>query len=43
MARLADAQWAACQPGTGHREMQIRACRDSAASSLTSASRPTTS
>ena len=27
MARLADAEWAACQPGTGHREMQIRACR----------------
>jgi DNA-binding transcriptional LysR family regulator len=27
MARLADADWAACQPGTGHREMQIRACR----------------
>lgn len=28
MRRLAAAQWAACQPGTGHREMQIRACRD---------------
>jgi DNA-binding transcriptional LysR family regulator len=28
MARLADARWAACQPGTGHREMQIRACRE---------------
>jgi DNA-binding transcriptional LysR family regulator len=27
MARLAGAEWAACQPGTGHREMQIRACR----------------
>jgi DNA-binding transcriptional LysR family regulator len=27
MARLADADWAACQPGTGHCEMQIRACR----------------
>jgi DNA-binding transcriptional LysR family regulator len=27
MAALADAQWAACQFGTGHREMQIRACR----------------
>jgi DNA-binding transcriptional LysR family regulator len=27
MARLADAEWAACQPGTGHRDMQIRACR----------------
>jgi DNA-binding transcriptional LysR family regulator len=27
MSRLADAEWAACQPGTGHREMQIRACR----------------
>jgi DNA-binding transcriptional LysR family regulator len=27
IARLADAAWAACQPGTGHREMQIRACR----------------
>src|SRR4029077_19884317 len=25
--RRADAEWAACQPGTGHREMQIRACR----------------
>ncbi|ONI75408.1 LysR family transcriptional regulator [Kribbella sp. ALI-6-A] len=28
MADLADARWAACQPGTGHRAMQIRACRD---------------
>jgi|SRR5215207_75995 len=28
MARLADERWAACQPGTGHREMQIRACRE---------------
>src|SRR5215208_1625928 len=27
MRELADAEWAACQPGTGHREMQIRACR----------------
>jgi DNA-binding transcriptional LysR family regulator len=27
IAQLADAEWAACQPGTGHREMQIRACR----------------
>jgi DNA-binding transcriptional LysR family regulator len=27
MSRLADAVWAASQPGTGHREMQIRACR----------------
>jgi len=27
MRRLAGAEWAACQPGTGHREMQIRACR----------------
>jgi len=27
MAELADADWAACQPGTGHREMQIRTCR----------------
>jgi DNA-binding transcriptional LysR family regulator len=27
MTRLADVEWAACQPGTGHREMQIRACR----------------
>jgi DNA-binding transcriptional LysR family regulator len=27
MARLTGAEWAACQPGTGHREMQIRACR----------------
>ena len=25
--RLAGAAWAACQPGTGHREMQIRVCR----------------
>jgi DNA-binding transcriptional LysR family regulator len=28
MKQLADARWAACQPGTGHREMQIRACRE---------------
>mgnify|MGYP003288328824 CR=1 FL=1 len=27
MAQLAGAEWAACQPGNGHREMQIRACR----------------
>jgi DNA-binding transcriptional LysR family regulator len=27
MAELAGAEWAACQPGTGHCEMQIRACR----------------
>jgi DNA-binding transcriptional LysR family regulator len=27
MALLVDAAWASCQPGTGHREMQIRACR----------------
>jgi DNA-binding transcriptional LysR family regulator len=27
MAALADQAWAACQPGTGHREMQIRTCR----------------
>jgi DNA-binding transcriptional LysR family regulator len=27
MRALADADWAACQPGTGHREMLIRACR----------------
>ncbi|WP_433017157.1 LysR family transcriptional regulator [Kribbella sp. CA-294648] len=27
MTQLADARWAACQPGTGHRDMQIRACR----------------
>ena len=25
--RLAQLPWAACQPGTGHREMQVRACR----------------
>ena len=28
IARLADAGWAACRPGTGHREMQIRVCRE---------------
>jgi DNA-binding transcriptional LysR family regulator len=28
MADLSNARWAACQPGTGHREMQIRACRE---------------
>jgi DNA-binding transcriptional LysR family regulator len=28
MAQLAGARWAACQPGTGHREMQIRTCRE---------------
>jgi DNA-binding transcriptional LysR family regulator len=27
MRELAGADWAACQPGTGHREMHIRACR----------------
>ncbi len=27
MRELAEVDWAACQPGTGHREMQIRACR----------------
>ena len=27
LARLADAEWAACQSGNGHREMHIRACR----------------
>jgi DNA-binding transcriptional LysR family regulator len=27
LARLAAQPWAACQPGTGHREMQIRTCR----------------
>jgi DNA-binding transcriptional LysR family regulator len=27
LARLRDQPWAACQPGTGHREMQIRTCR----------------
>jgi DNA-binding transcriptional LysR family regulator len=27
MTQLSGAEWAACQPGTGHREMQIRACR----------------
>jgi DNA-binding transcriptional LysR family regulator len=27
IARLAGAEWAACHLGTGHREMQIRACR----------------
>ena len=27
MQRLAGAAWAACQPGTGHREMQVRVCR----------------
>jgi DNA-binding transcriptional LysR family regulator len=27
LAELAAQPWAACQPGTGHREMQIRACR----------------
>ena len=27
LARLAGADWAATQPGTGHREMLIRACR----------------
>ena len=27
LAELAAQPWAACQPGTGHREMQIRTCR----------------
>jgi DNA-binding transcriptional LysR family regulator len=27
LARLAEAEWAGTQPGTGHREMLIRACR----------------
>jgi DNA-binding transcriptional LysR family regulator len=27
LTELADQPWAACQPGTGHREMQIRICR----------------
>jgi DNA-binding transcriptional LysR family regulator len=27
LARLADADWAGCQPGTGHREMLIGVCR----------------
>ena len=27
LADLADAAWAACQPGTGHHEMHLRACR----------------
>jgi DNA-binding transcriptional LysR family regulator len=27
IAQLADAAWAACQPGTGHRAMQVFACR----------------
>ncbi|MFI5729456.1 LysR family transcriptional regulator [Kribbella sp. NPDC051587] len=28
ISRLADIAWAACQPGTGHREMQVRVCRE---------------
>ena len=28
IARLADVRWAACQPGTAHREMQVRVCRE---------------
>jgi len=28
IARLAGAGWAACRPGTGHRDMQIRVCRE---------------
>jgi len=28
IARLADVPWACCQPGTGHREMQVRVCRE---------------
>jgi DNA-binding transcriptional LysR family regulator len=27
LRHLADVPWAACQPGTGHREMQVRVCR----------------
>jgi DNA-binding transcriptional LysR family regulator len=27
LAKLGEQPWAACQPGTGHREMQIRICR----------------
>ena len=27
LADLADLTWAACQPGTGHHEMHVRACR----------------
>jgi DNA-binding transcriptional LysR family regulator len=28
IAHLADLPWAACQPGTGHREMHVRVCRE---------------
>ena len=28
LANLADAGWAACRPGTGHRAMQVQACRE---------------
>ncbi|WP_322921731.1 LysR family transcriptional regulator [Nocardioides renjunii] len=28
LADLADLRWAACQPGTGHHEMHLRACRE---------------
>ena len=28
LKRLADVPWAACQPGTGHREMHVRVCRE---------------
>ncbi|TDD44659.1 LysR family transcriptional regulator [Kribbella antibiotica] len=28
ISRLSDIAWAACQPGTGHREMQVRVCRE---------------
>lgn len=28
LKRLADVRWAACQPGTGHREMHLRVCRE---------------
>ncbi|HEY5880809.1 MAG TPA: LysR family transcriptional regulator [Nakamurella sp.] len=28
LRRLARLPWAACQPGTGHREMQVRVCRE---------------
>ena len=27
LAELAGAEWAACRPGTGHRDMHIRVCR----------------
>jgi len=28
VSRLAEIPWAACQPGTGHREMHVRVCRE---------------